>query len=166
MWSARNAALWQNLQRLTDLSASCKFVYSELTMLFGLARLFVFVISCILQNGKSFEILKTAPAKQMNWSGKGIQKGWLKCEKMSEGSESNKTEKWEFYIYKHFMENPRAAMKTERLASVLHWQASCFISKARLWKRLMSVFFSRPESVPRLERISPLKQYPPTLLLL
>lgn len=67
MWSARNAALWQNLQRPTDLSASCKFVYPELTMLFGLARLFVFVISCILQNVNSFEILKTV--------GKGYRKG-------------------------------------------------------------------------------------------
>lgn len=110
-------------------------------MLFGLARLFVFVISCILQNGKSFEILKTGPAKQMNWSGKGIQKGWLKCEKMSEGSESNKKEKWEFYIFKHFIENPRAAMKNRKSGQCFALTSQLFHLKGSALKEIDVCFF-------------------------
>lgn len=73
--------------------------------------------------------------------GKGIQKGWLKCEKMSEGSKSNNKEKWEFYIFKHFIENPRAAMKNRKTGQCFALTSQLFHLKGSALKEIDVCFF-------------------------
>lgn len=81
---------------------------------------------------------------QNKWTGlgKGYRKGGQSVRKWAREANQIKRRNWNFTYLNTLLRIQERWWKTERLASVWHWQASCFISKARLWKRLMSVFFS------------------------
>lgn len=107
-------------------------------------RLPVFVISCILRNVNSFEILKTALAKQTNWSRNGIfflKKGWLEWRKWVMEANQTKKEKWELYILKHCIENPRAAMKNRQTGQCFALTSQLFHLKRLGSERDWCLFF-------------------------
>lgn len=62
-------------------------------------------------------------------------------------------------MFKHFIENPRAAMKNRETGRGFALTSQPFHLKGSALKEIDVGFFLVPESGLRLERISPLKQY-------